>query len=155
MESSEGSTMDKELQRINTQKLESKINAWREREKAKVDHKADRKMAETQSWQEEMKACNEAKSKMIEVSAEKLRKLKIEQLKNKEAQVQKTVAEKKASIEAQREKGKIAIDDKAEKYRATNTLPKTCFVGDVLNRKPPAPPPPCSQRCIDLTLQLR
>ncbi|KAK6250572.1 hypothetical protein QUC31_008140 [Theobroma cacao] len=84
-------------------------------------------MAETQSWQEEMKACNEAKSKMIEVSAEKLKKLKIEQLKNKEAQVQKTVAEKKASIEAQREKGKIAIDDKAEKYRATNTLPKTCF----------------------------
>ncbi|XWS61154.1 hypothetical protein CRYUN_Cryun07bG0101200 [Craigia yunnanensis] len=62
-----------------------------------------------------------------QINVEKIKQLKIEQLKNKEAEVQKTVAQKKASIEAQREKGKVAVDDKAEKYRATNTLPKTCF----------------------------
>ncbi|OMO95951.1 hypothetical protein CCACVL1_05149 [Corchorus capsularis] len=56
-----------------------------------------------------------------------MKKLEIERLKDKTAQTLSDAQRRTASIEAKRERKKIAIDGQAQQFLSTNTYPKTCF----------------------------
>ncbi|KAF5732350.1 Remorin family protein [Tripterygium wilfordii] len=92
-----------------------------------LESRAQRRLADTEAWEKKKKASLEAKHKQIEIEAENLKHKKLEQLKNKEAGAQKTIQEEKAAIEAQREKSTMKVEDKASKYRASNSFPKKFF----------------------------
>lgn len=53
--------------------------------------------------------------------------MKLEKFNNEEALAQRTIEQRKASIEAQIETEKLKLREKASKLRSAKALPKKCF----------------------------
>ncbi|CAD5325259.1 unnamed protein product [Arabidopsis thaliana] len=106
---------DAVLVRLEQDKRISLIKAWEEAEKSKVENKAQKKISSVGAWENSKKASVEAELK------------KIEQMKNKIAQIHKEAEEKRAMTEAKRGEDVLKAEEMAAKYRATGTAPTKLF----------------------------
>lgn len=64
---------------------------------------------------------------IYQTEAERFKQLKLEKRNNEEALAQRTIEQRKASIEAQIETEKLKLREKASKLRSAKALPKKCF----------------------------
>ncbi|RXH95052.1 hypothetical protein DVH24_024736 [Malus domestica] len=103
------------------------IKTWEEKQKTKVDNKANKRLAINEERKNADQIDLEAEEKKIETKVEKHRHRELEKLKNKEAHSAKIIEDSKVRIEAKRNKGHLNVEKKADKFRNANTLPTKCF----------------------------
>jgi len=112
------------LERVATEKRISLIKAWEENEKAKVENKAAKLVADITSWENSKAAQLEAEHKKLLEQLERKKAEYIEKLKNATAAVHKAAEEKRAAAEARRGEEIVAAEEAAAKYIAKGEAPK-------------------------------
>uniref|UniRef100_A0ACD5U550 Uncharacterized protein n=1 Tax=Avena sativa TaxID=4498 RepID=A0ACD5U550_AVESA len=115
------------LERVATEKRISLIKAWEENEKAKVENKTAKLLADITSWENSKAAQLEAEHKKLQEQLERKKAEYVEKLKNATAAVHKAAEEKRAAAEARRGEEIVAAEEAAAKYRAKGEAPKKLF----------------------------
>ncbi|KAK4422637.1 Remorin [Sesamum alatum] len=95
--------------------------------KTKADNKAYKRLCGVDAWENTKRASFEAQLKQIE---EKIEKKKAEygaRMKNKMAIVHRAAEEKRATVEADRGKDFLTVDEAAARFQATGTIPTKLF----------------------------
>ncbi|CAH2075729.1 unnamed protein product [Thlaspi arvense] len=95
---------DAVLARVATEKRLALVKAWEESEKTKAENKAYKKLSTIEAWENSKKANVEAELKNIEEKYEKKKAEYAEKMKNKTAEIHRASEEKKAMVEAKRER---------------------------------------------------
>ncbi|CAM0956552.1 unnamed protein product [Alopecurus aequalis] len=115
------------LERVATEKRISLIKAWEENEKAKVENKTAKLLADITSWENSKAAQLEAEHKKLQEQLERKKAEYVEKLKNATAAVHKAAEEKRAAAEARRGEEIVAAEEAAAKYLAKGEVPKKLF----------------------------
>ncbi|KAL6498813.1 hypothetical protein OROGR_028360 [Orobanche gracilis] len=113
------------LAKLEYEKKLSFIKAWEEREKSKVENKAEKRHSKVTSWENSKKASLEAQLKHIQEQLERKKAEHAEKMKNEEALIHKRAEEKRAIVEAEKGELLLKTEQMAAKYRATGQVPKT------------------------------
>ncbi|KAL6181916.1 hypothetical protein ACLB2K_048564 [Fragaria x ananassa] len=106
------------------------IKAWEEREKAKLENKANKRLSNVGTWERNKQAGIEAQQRKYEEKLEKKKALYFEKMQNKIAELHKEAEEKRMMVQAAKKEECQKVEEMAEKYRATGHAPKNkifCF----------------------------
>ncbi|XP_009350653.2 remorin 1.4-like [Pyrus x bretschneideri] len=106
------------------------IKAWEEREKTKVDNRANKKLSNVVAWELSKQAAIDARQKKYEQKLEKKKALYVEKMQNKIAGIHKTAEEKKAMVEEAKRIERNKVGEKADDFREIGHVPKkilSCF----------------------------
>ncbi|CAN6282560.1 unnamed protein product [Urochloa humidicola] len=115
------------LTRVAADKTTSLIRAWEESEKAKVENRTARRLANVTSWENSMVARMEAELKKIHEQLEMKKAAQAEKLRNSLAAVHRAAEEKRAAAVARRGEEVIRAEEAAARYRAAGQAPTNLF----------------------------
>ncbi|CAN6304653.1 unnamed protein product [Urochloa humidicola] len=115
------------LTRLATDRTTSLLRAWEESEKAKVENRAARRLANVTSWENSKVAQMEAELKKIHEQLEMKKAAQAEKLRNSAAAAHRAAEEKRAAAVVRRGEEVIRAEEAAARYRAAGQAPTNPF----------------------------